>query len=72
MPLLWLSLAFLLGVVLADALAFSLWLWLGLTIMFVLLAVFDRRLRNRLTLLMHWRKYSPLPLGVILATLAFG
>lgn len=72
MPLLWLSLAFLLGMVLADALGFSRWLWLGLAVAFVLLAVFDRRLRSRLTLLTRWRTYSPLSLGVILAALAFG
>jgi hypothetical protein len=52
MPLLWLSLAFLLGMVLADALGFSRWLWLGLAVAFVLLAVFggiwlDARLGTR-------------------------
>ena len=73
MPLLWLSLSFLLGIMLSDLLpGFSWQLWLGLVVAFVLLGIFDHRLRRWLTFLDIWRKYSPLASGVLLAAVAFG
>lgn len=72
MPLLWLSLAFLFGVVLADALALHIWAWLGLLVCFALLAFFDRQLRSRFGVLSNWRRHCPLSPGVVLAVVALG
>src|SRR5215207_8564584 len=42
LPLMWFSLAFLAGIILASLISLSLWVWVGLSVLFLLLAVFVR------------------------------
>jgi uncharacterized protein DUF4131 len=42
LPLMWFSLAFLAGIVLASLISLSIWIWAGLSILFLVLALFIR------------------------------
>src|SRR4026207_2251232 len=42
LPLMWFSLAFLAGIVLASLISLSIWIWVGLSIFFLVLALFIR------------------------------
>ena len=42
LPLMWFSLAFLAGIVLASLISLSIWIWAGLSLLFLLLALFIR------------------------------
>lgn len=53
-PLMWFSLAFLVGIVLASLLSFSIWVWIGLIIVSILLLILAQVLLPRLS--------NPLPL----------
>lgn len=47
LPLVWISLAFLAGIVLASLVSLSIWIWVGLTILFIALAIFVRIISTR-------------------------
>ncbi|MBE3143086.1 MAG: hypothetical protein IMZ61_04080, partial [Planctomycetes bacterium] len=72
LPLLWLSLAFLVGL-LAGEWQLSGWgLWFGLASASLVFGLFERRLSSTWTVLTRWRKVCPLPVGVVLAALFLG
>ena len=72
LPLLWLSLAFLAGL-LAGGWQLAGWgLWLGLASASLIFGVFERRLSSTWTVLTRWRSLCPLPVGVVLAALFLG
>ena len=80
MPLLWLSLAFLTGILLASILPLSTWLWgllMGLALAFTLLQPRLLRLRFVISLqprftLPAWIPHPPIPFSLIVASLLFG
>ena len=72
MPLLWLSLAFLSGIVLASVQAVHWGVWAGLTAGAIALGAANRRLEPHLQMLTKWRKWCPLPAGIVLAALFAG
>lgn len=72
MPLLWLSTAFLLGILLGSVTSLSKTVILSIFILCALLAFLERRFTPRVALLQHWRRISPLPLAVLIAALALG
>lgn len=72
MPLLWLSFAFLAGILLADGVMLPWFVWLGAAGISIVAAVFESRFSPRLALFERWRRLSPLPLLVLLATLFAG
>ncbi len=72
MPLLWLSLAFLAGILLADGVTLPWLIWLGATGISIVSACFEPRFSVRLALFERWRRLAPLPLFVLLAALFAG
>jgi len=72
MPLLWVALAFLFGLLAGDGLRLSLPFWLALCIVFLLLSLFDRKLQNHFRPWSQLRKALPLSLGVLLLLFALG
>lgn len=72
MPLLWLSLAFLMGLALAkDLPAFPAAFWAGLCASGTLLAWLEARL-VRLPVLLGWRRFARLPFALLLAAIGLG
>ena len=72
MPLLWLSAAFLAGIWLGSVSAIPKPVLFVIFILSALLAVLEKRFTAHVHLLQSWRKFSPLPLAVLLAALALG
>lgn len=72
MPLLWVSLAFLFGLLTGEGLRLSLPIWLALCTTFLLLSLFDRKIQNRFRPWERLRKVLPLSLGVLLLFFALG
>jgi competence protein ComEC len=72
MPLLWLSIAFLFGILLGRALQFPAGFWLAGLLIFGFLGWIESRFGRRLLLEERWRSISPLPLAVILAAVILG
>ena len=72
MPLLWISVAFLAGIVAGDRLDASRWLWICLAGAFLLLALFDSRLIEKFNLWGKARKALPVSIGVILLFFCLG
>jgi hypothetical protein len=72
MPLLWLSAAFLAGIWLGSVTAVPKSLLLSVFILCNLLAFLEKRFTSRVKILQSWRGFSPLPLAVLLAAIAFG
>ncbi len=72
MPLLWLSAAFLAGIWLGSVSAVPKPLLLSILILCSLLAFLEKRFTSRVKILQSWRGFSPLPLAVLLAAIAFG
>jgi len=68
MPLLWLSLAFMMGLLLADLFPLGWLAYAGLAAFFGLLALVE----HRLGWLKHWRKWCPLPFALLLAVVMLG
>ena len=72
MPLFWLSLAFLIGLVLGTGFALPWWGWLGAAALFTCLAFFERRLFSRFPTYIRLHGLLRLPLGLVLAALLLG
>ncbi len=72
MPLLWLSLAFLTGILLGRTLQFPAGFWITGFFIFGFLGWVESRFGKRLLLEKRWRRISPLPLAVILAVAMLG
>ena len=72
MPLLWLSLAFLLGLLAGSAWQAPWWAWAGLSAAGVLAAVFEGRLLRRFDRYQALHRLIRLPLGLLLAGFALG
>ncbi len=72
MPLMWLSLAFLLGILAASLFPLPWAAWLGLGCGGVFLAVVERRLRPQVPFLLRLQRHSRLALGALLAAFFFG
>ena len=72
MPLLWLSTAFLAGIWLGSVSTIPKPVLFVIFILSALLAVLEKRFTARVHLLQSWRRFSPLPLAVVLAALALG
>jgi len=72
MPLLWLSLAFLSGIVLASLQPAHWGVWAGLMGVALALGAANGFLEPHLRILEKWRKWCPLPLGIVLAALFAG
>ncbi|MCC6568442.1 MAG: ComEC/Rec2 family competence protein [Anaerolineales bacterium] len=69
LPLVWVSFAFLAGIVLASMVSLSSWIWVGVAILFIVLAVFARVVLPRL----HLSSFNLHPfIFVLLSALAFG
>jgi competence protein ComEC len=72
MPLLWLSAAFLAGILVGSWQPLTWPLWIGLAAAAFLIGLFEGRLAAPATVFRTWRKISPLPLGILLAALLAG
>jgi hypothetical protein len=72
LPLLWLSAAFLAGILLGSWQPLTWQIWAGLAAAAFLMGLFEGRLSGRLAVFKNWRKISPLPLGMLLAALLAG
>ena len=72
MPLLWLSAAFLAGILLGSWQPLTWPVWIGLAGAAFLVGLFEGRLSAPATVFKTWRKISPLPLGMLLAALLAG
>jgi len=70
MPLLWFSLAYLSGLLLASAVSLSWWQWTAGSLVCLLLLVLERRLSGRFWSV--WRRFSALPLTLLAAALLLG
>ena len=72
LPLLWLSIAFLAGILLGNWQPLNWQVWLGLAVAAFGMGLFEGRLSSRPGVFKNWRKFSPLPLGMLLAALLAG
>lgn len=72
MPLLWLSVAFMTGLVLAAGIGLHWGIWAGLAGGCILCAAFEHRLAAIWNPLERWRCICPLPLAAVLAALFLG
>jgi competence protein ComEC len=72
LPLLWLSAAFLAGILLGSWQPLTWQTWFGLAAAAFLMGLFEGRLSSRMAVFKNWRKLSPLPLGILLAALLAG
>ena len=72
LPLLWLSAAFLAGILLGSWQPLTWPIWGGLAAAAFLMGMFEGRLSVRVAVFKNWRKISPLPLGILLAALLAG
>ena len=72
MPLFWLSIAFLVGLVLGANLLWNWTAWAGIAGIFVLEALIERRFLSHLTWYPAWRGLAHLPIGLVMAALALG
>ena len=72
MPLLWLSVAFLAGILLGSWLPLTWQAWGGLAAAAFLWGLFEGRLSGWIAVIKNWRKISPLPFGMLLAVLLAG
>jgi competence protein ComEC len=72
LPLLWLSAAFLAGILLGSWQPLTWQLWIGLAAAAFLVGLFEGRLAASAPVFKNWRKISPLPLGILLAALLAG
>jgi competence protein ComEC len=72
MPLLWISIAFLLGIVLASRLTLLNWMWIILAGGAVLLAVLETRLKYLAKVEAWLRRWIPLPVGILLLGVFLG
>lgn len=72
MPLLWLSLAFLAGIGLSDAVGIPWWGWALASAGFVGFAMVERRLWGKYEIWQRWRSKSFLPAAAVVAALCLG
>jgi competence protein ComEC len=72
LPLLWLSTAFLAGIMLGSWQSLTWQLWLGLAGAAFVIGLCEGRLSSRLEVFKNWRKVSPLPMGMLLAAVLAG
>ncbi len=72
MPLLWLSLAFLLGLLAASAWQAPWWAWAALGSAAIVAAIFETRLLQRFPRYAAWRKLARLPVALLLVGFALG
>ncbi len=72
MPLLWLSLAFILGLLVEDKLHLSFPVWLTLCILFFVLSLVDRKIQIKSLAWSRLRQLLPTSLGVLLLLFAIG
>ena len=72
LPLLWLSAAFLAGILLGYWQPLTWQTWGGLAAGAFLMGLCEGRLSGKVALFTNWRKVSPLPLGMLLAALLAG
>ena len=72
MPLLWVSCAFLCGVMLGIRLDLGGQVWLALACLFFILSLFEGKLIRSLSLWKRLRRFVPLSVGVILLFLCLG
>jgi competence protein ComEC len=70
-PLLWISIAFLAGLVLNGTIHLPWWIWTVCILLGLILAVIEWRLKQR-RFEQWWHKLAPLPLGVIVCAFFFG
>ncbi|PKN89405.1 MAG: hypothetical protein CVU45_07345, partial [Chloroflexi bacterium HGW-Chloroflexi-7] len=72
MPLLWVSLAFIAGLLIGDGFHLSIWVWITLCLLFLLLSCFERIIHNKFQPWRKLRQWLPLSLGVLLLFVALG
>lgn len=72
MPLLWLSCAFLLGILLASHASLPWGVWCGFSALCAVLGLPESRWSHLKTWREYRRKFSPLPVGILLAVLFLG
>ena len=72
MPLLWLSLAFLLGLLAGSAWQIGWVAWIGLAVVGIAFAAIERRLLARFARYAAWRRWVRLPLALLLAGFCIG
>jgi len=72
LPLLWLSTAFLAGILLGYWQPLTWQTWGGLAAAAFLVGLFERRLSGRITVYKNWHKVCPVPFGILLAALLAG
>ncbi len=72
LPLLWLSTAFLAGILLGYWQPLTWQTWGGLAAAVFLVGLFERRLSGRIAVFKNWCKVSPVPFGILLAALLAG
>lgn len=70
-PLLWLSIAFLAGLILNGAIHLPWWVWLIGIIISLITAILEWRFRSR-RFEKSWRKFAPLPVGIIVCFFFIG
>lgn len=72
MPLLWVSLAFIAGLLAGDVLQFRLPVWLTLSVLFLLLSIFEQKMQNSFQPWRKLRHWLPLSVGVMLLFFTLG
>ena len=72
MPLLWISVAFLAGILAGDRLDASRWLWFALAGIFLFLAILDSRLAQKITFWGATRRTLPVSVGLLLFFVCLG
>ncbi|PKO02489.1 MAG: hypothetical protein CVU43_07760 [Chloroflexi bacterium HGW-Chloroflexi-5] len=72
MPLLWVSLAFIAGLLAGDDLQLRFPVWLTFSVLFLLLSIFEHKLHNRFQIWRKVRQWLPLSAGVMLLFFTLG
>lgn len=72
MPLLWVSIAFMLGLILASSVSAGWTLWGAVSAACILIGAADQPISRIIHAFKSWRKIAPLPLGFILAAFFLG
>ena len=72
MPLLWLSAAFFVGLILNGSLRLAVWMWVLLLTAGGLLLVIEILYKKRFRIIRYWRKVAPVSFGALIIALAIG
>jgi competence protein ComEC len=68
----WLSIAFVCGIILGSLLSLEIWIGVGLVGLFLFLAIIEQRINPRLSQLKRIRRAARLPFGVLLVAFSLG